>query len=605
MIVLVHFFGRLFAFLPEFLVHATAVLVADLYWFFARSRRRLVLANLHHAFPEKDHDWLKKIGRKSVRETIEFGILAIALPFFNERRLRKVFSVSPKAGALLQTEIWGDRPAVLLGPHLGPQEGHALLPFFFPEITGLGVIFRPLDNEKVDRWIREARGRFGVELFSRKEGLQNAIRFLRQNKWLGIFFDQNARENGALITFFDRVASATELPAMLAARFDANVLLFYTARRGFWRIEICGNEGPTEKSRETLTIEINLWLEKLLQSDESLIPSWLWLHNRWRHQGRPTFSLREKKNLLEVQNKFLGRSSTPRKEPFFIHLPENLSEVVFLLPLLRTLRQSRPDIAITLIGKDDFLPLLTEWELCEEAVALPSNHSAERRRFRKKMYRRYPTVHLVFSKCPQADRDARAIGAPHRYGIEIPGEERRDLTRCWNPPKELIEPEIHPFELLEAFFRHHDLNGEIDRTPFGSTRKTDGESKVIGVLWDASEANGSEQREGWRELVAKLVEGRSAESVRILQVGGDEFRNDWPADFLAVESLSQLRDELVKCDVVIGRLSGEIHLANALGIRTIALASSRSDTPVFDAPFELVDEVDLILAEVAAVVGRR
>src|SRR5258708_6155104 len=57
--------GWLVAHTPELLLRGVAAALGDAIFFFLPRRRRLVISNLHHAFPEKSPTWRRQIGRES------------------------------------------------------------------------------------------------------------------------------------------------------------------------------------------------------------------------------------------------------------------------------------------------------------------------------------------------------------------------------------------------------------------------------------------------------------------------------------------------------------------------------------------------------------
>jgi lauroyl/myristoyl acyltransferase len=77
------------------LLRAIAAGLGDLIFFAFPRRRRLILSNLHHAFPEKSPAWHRSIGRQSCRRMIETGLLSLATPFLSETRLRTIISAAP------------------------------------------------------------------------------------------------------------------------------------------------------------------------------------------------------------------------------------------------------------------------------------------------------------------------------------------------------------------------------------------------------------------------------------------------------------------------------------------------------------------------------
>lgn len=583
--------------LPEGAIKVIAAVVAELFLLFARRRRRTLLSNLVHAFPDRGYRWAVQTGRKSVRQMIEFGLLAAALPALNEARLRKLFWLSPASERILRERAESKRPVILLGPHLGPQEALCLFPLFFPDALPLSAIYRPLDHPVLDRWIREARERFGVKLFSRKRGLQTAIRLLKNNEWLGLLFDQNSAKNGALLTFFDRVASATELPGILASRHNADLLYAYAARRDFWRIELCFEPGPTGCARDQINFSINLWLENLLQTNEELLPSWLWAHNRWRHQRRPRFSLRQKKNLLESQNQFLERGATPRKEPFLIRLPDQLSAILEILPFLRALRRSRPDVAMTVIGPKTFLPFVQSLGLSERAIALPRRGPGYVR-FLRERRREFPAAHIVLSDTHRSDFESWLIGAPHRFGIATEKRKRRLLNRRWQLP----DGSVHgsgpaPVALWEAFLQSQEFDGRLDLTPFfRRPAGASGPDVSIALVCDPGADDRQWPTEHWHGLLERLLESDNEVSVKMISLVSDDVPIDldrFPGQRISVFSertrVADLAYELASCRIAIGTASDGLFLANAVGVPVLILAGPhQSPEPIFDAPRQLL-----------------
>ncbi|MEM8550563.1 MAG: hypothetical protein AAGF10_07210, partial [Verrucomicrobiota bacterium] len=81
--------GRLFAVLPLSFAETFCKVIGDLIFFCLRKKRRALLSNLHHAFPEKPDGWHERIGRMSCRRTVELGLYVLASPAFSPQRLRQ------------------------------------------------------------------------------------------------------------------------------------------------------------------------------------------------------------------------------------------------------------------------------------------------------------------------------------------------------------------------------------------------------------------------------------------------------------------------------------------------------------------------------------
>ena len=367
--------GWLLAHLPQSALEILSTLLGRLMLAASPRRRRLVYSNLDHAFPERSLEWKNRIARESSQRLFETALISLASPFFSADRVSRMVTVAPELIDCMADHHANPYGLVVATPHMAYWETLTWVPHFFrtpcPEF---GVIFRPLDNPTADQWVRETRERFGMRLLSRKTGLQEAFKILRRNGVIGLLFDQNAGMQGALTTVFGRVCSTTELPGLLTERTQKHVVVFYARRESFWRIrlEYARLDAPPDAAQVTLAL--NQWFERALAADDNLCASWLWSHDRWRNQDVPErrFRLEAKRNLLLEETRTRRWTALPRKTRFWIRMPNWLGDVVMALPLVRALRESRPDAEITLISKSAFAPLLERAGLADRNIPLPS-----------------------------------------------------------------------------------------------------------------------------------------------------------------------------------------------------------------------------------------
>ena len=239
LLLLLQFLGRIAAHSPEGLLRLLSHGLGDGIFLLLPRRRRLILSNLHHAFPERDEAWRRRLGRESCRRLVETGLLSLALPYLGPERLRRIVRAGPELLALHARHREDPAPTLICSPHLAHWEVQTAQPLVVPgAFPEFGIIYRPLDAPAADRFVRAARERFGMRLLSRKEGFAEALKILRRRGFVGILFDQNAGLQGALTTLFGRVCATTELPGLLAEKFGARVYGIYPRRHGFWRVEI-------------------------------------------------------------------------------------------------------------------------------------------------------------------------------------------------------------------------------------------------------------------------------------------------------------------------------------------------------------------------------
>ena len=82
-------------------------------------RRRILLANLHHAYPDWTESKRRRIGRRSCSGVIEMGLIGICAPFLPLPWLRKHFRHSPRMRAFFESQLENPRPALFLVPQIG------------------------------------------------------------------------------------------------------------------------------------------------------------------------------------------------------------------------------------------------------------------------------------------------------------------------------------------------------------------------------------------------------------------------------------------------------------------------------------------------------
>jgi len=569
--------GWLIAHAPEALLRVVAAGLGDFIFFALPRRRQLVLSNLHHAFPGKPAAWHRAIGRESCRRLIETGLLSLATPYLTERRYREIVTASPELVACYAEHHARPQATLICSPHLAYWEAQTamalVVPAPFPEF---GTIFRPLDNPAANAFVQRSRERFGMKLLSRKDGFAAALKILRRNGYIGVLFDQNAGLQGALTTLFGRVCSTTELPGLMAEKFDARVYGIFPRRRAFWHVEIGVDRVVGDGTGESVTLGLNRWLEELLRRDDNMCASWLWAHDRWRNQDMPAKRLRleARRDLLAADLRARQLAALPRRTRVWIRLPNWLGDVVMALPLLRAIRASRPDAEITLVAKKQFLPLLENAAVADRLHALPPrgiDYFAHFRRLRAE----HIDVWLLFTNSTRGDLEAWFTGARQRFGIVRPGKSRPLLSHRYAVPADFDEQAHHILNLWENFLRHFGLNAPPDLTPLPSAVRPP--SSAIGLI------PGSENTPAKRWPVAHwraLIEAFPGESFAVFGTPNDApIAAEVAAGFAParVQNLAGKTDlpafaaRLAGCRALVTNDTGGMHLANALGVPLLAL----------------------------------
>ena len=594
--------GWLIAHTPQIVLRMFSWILGHGIFFLMPRRRRLFFSNLDHAFPDWPHAWQAKIARQSSCRIIETALLSLASPFFSDQRLRAMSTMSPEAVKFFTDHHAQPYPLIVASPHIAYWESLTSLGLYMDvPLPEFGVIFRPVDNPTADAWVKSTRERHGLRLLSRKDGLAESFRILRRKAVVGVLFDQNAGLQGALTTLFGRVCSTSELPGMLAERSGARIMAFYPRRLGFWKLHFEAVEIKHDGTAASVTLALNRWLETNLSSDDNLCASWLWSHDRWRHQDMPAKRLRleTKRDLLAADFTARGLSAMPRKTRVFIRLPNWLGDVVMALPLLRAIRTSRPDAEITLIAKASFLPLLESWSVADRLEPLPKHGLGYFPHFWK-LRHRYPDFYLLFTNSVRSDLEAWFTRCRQRFGIVRPGHRRPLLTHRYAVPADFDEAQHHQLELWENFLRAFGLSSPLDQTPI-APRLAPRAPITIGFI--SGSENNPEKRwpvEHWRTLLQQLLQAQTTTEFVLLGTA-----NDQPITAAIANGLDPVRihdlagrtnlpayvEKLRSCRLLITNDTGGMHLANALGVPLVALFGPTNPVrtgPVFSAPVEIL-----------------
>ncbi|MFW6217924.1 MAG: glycosyltransferase family 9 protein, partial [Verrucomicrobiota bacterium] len=594
-------FARLLAILTPSFARGFCRVAGWLVAFALPGRRRITLNSLAHAYPEKSDAARRRIFRESTARLIEMGLFRLVSAYFSDRRLRECLEISPEAEAIIGRHRAGGaragRPVVILLPHMTMAEAATHLPARVSGLPPVHVIFRPLNQPSLSRWVTRERERFGARMISRRSGHNEAMAALRRGEMVAILFDQDASKKGSTITFMDRVVSATDLPGLMAHRFQADVYLMLLERTAFWRAKLTLREVPRGESPVEVTIRAHDLLEDYLRRDDDAAADWLWLHNRWDHYYSPRkrFRLPEKRNRIEVSNRMHGRSELPRKVRFWVRMPNWLGDVVMALPVLRAIREGRPDFEITLIGKEGFRPLFERLEVADRFIALPEKGGGYFRRFYERRLE-YPDTYLLFTNSLRGDLEAFATRCPQRFGMVRPGRKRPLLTDPFLLSAEIDEASIHQTMLWEQMARFYGLRVPLDFSPLA--KKTEAAPGLrIGLICGTE--NAPEKRwpvASWRELVDKLLDGPDGVELILYGTSADRAITEQVAEGFAAESVRNLAgqtdlaafcDGLSGCRAVVCNDTGGMHLANMLVTPVVGIFGPTNPVrtgPVFETP---------------------
>ncbi len=593
---LVRFLSFLVRNLPEFILRGICYFLGAVLYAIP-SKRRVVLSNLAHVYPERSLSSLRKTARINCRRTIEMGLFALASPGYDERTIRKRLSFGSGYEETYRL-FAGPDPMVILLPHNYLNE----MAVFEPALLGLppgraAAIFRPIDNPHIDEWVRTTRERAGLRLLSRRRGLEAAFDHLRASGHLAVLADQSAGDKGVLGRVAGRTASLSPLPDLLTRKVPAQLLFVYLERTGFFRAVLHLEPAPHRDLPPSVLFAD--WLTDKLLHSPGWDTNWLWMHRRWKTQRQPSRRLRLEQKRGFSPGFHAAAADRPRADRFLLRLPDRLEDLVMSVPLVRAIRRGRPDVRLTLVLRPSFGPLADLLEIPGDDRLEADGRTPEGRRLLRARRAEFPDTAILFTDDPRADKEMRMTGAEQRFGLVRPGTRRPHLTDAWRPPPDLDENSVHKVDFRNRFLEHFGLAEQADFAPApgwaGAASRT---ITVFPALADSPGEGWPSER--WSALLGDLLESDAGWLIDLHGTAADRPGNEAIAGAFSADRVRNLAGSTTPAELVrhlrgsrlaIGPDSGGPHLANALGCPAVVLfgpADPVRTRPVFEAPVEVV-----------------
>jgi KDO2-lipid IV(A) lauroyltransferase len=249
-----------------------------------RSRRRVALDNLTHAFPELTPAQRERIAEGAFRN---YGIAIVEFLWFPRmspellRRLIRVRNVE-----LLHEGYARGRGMVMLSGHFGNWE---LIAFGVAHLSGLPmtIIVQTQSNALVDRAINRNRCLLGNSVVPMGIGVREVLGTLKSGGIVAIAPDQSGPMEGVFVDFFGRSVATHQGPAAFALKCGADMQMGFIVRQPDMSYEVVlervSDAGLPSDYREAVE-ELTRRHTRILEAHIRQHPDhWMWMHRRWKH----------------------------------------------------------------------------------------------------------------------------------------------------------------------------------------------------------------------------------------------------------------------------------------------------------------------------------
>jgi heptosyltransferase II len=555
--------GWLLGCLPLVWVFRLGQAVGWLGYNFLSGYRRLAWANIQVAFPDWTHEEVQHCAKRHFKELVANLLCSFILLDKPWDEVRKYLDVSNFERA--KERINEAESVVWAVNHIGNWE----LFIFCAKLVRPGkhgVIYRALPNRHIDAHVRRARESTGLQLIERQHGLSQSTNILKGGGMLAILVDQHAGDKGVWTPFFNRLASTTSLPAILATKTRAELLpvAIFTVGPARWRLEAGEFIPKRNASIEELTYRINRALELLIIRRPS---DWFWVHQRWKTPS-PKFLLRDYKRGV-----YVPKNGEPLK-PFRILVRSSnwLGDAVMSTPAVRRLKRGRPDVRLTVLTRSKLADL---WRLVPEVdEVITINPGDSIFRIASKIRNRFE-IAILFPNSIRAAIETWLAAVPRRVGYHRPW--RDFFVNQFVPEARFPAPLRHQ---TDHYLRIADRVGANLGEPLPQEVHRAVEPGLAGLCPGAEygpakrwtefgrAAGQLSERRGIHWLIFGTANERPIAADIMKSLGASA------TDLTGRTSLLELAAQLRRCRLLLTNDTGTMHLAAYLGVPTISIFGS-------------------------------
>ena len=274
---------KIISVLPFWMIYG----IADFFYLVVRYavgyRKKVILDNLRHSFPEKGEQEIRKIMNRYYRHFCDFSLETIKLHSMSEKQMDKRLKVTGLD--LAQQYAAEGRSIMLLGFHYNNWEWCSSIQT--KSAHKLLMIVNPIrGNMAFEKYIEYSRSKWGGESVPVHKSARTAIEYVRRGEpavlWLAA--DQTPPANSPFWTLFlNREAPFFTGPEKIAIKTNQPIFFLHLKKlkRGHYEAHFTQliDDPSKVESKDILLTYIRKMEEVIRETPEY----YLWSHRRWKH----------------------------------------------------------------------------------------------------------------------------------------------------------------------------------------------------------------------------------------------------------------------------------------------------------------------------------
>jgi len=259
---------------PQWIKNQFSNILYIILYYLVPIRKKQVFKNLDLAFPNKSSAWYIKTAKGSYKFFINNFVQFLAFP---KSFLKSTITV--KGRNLLDRTLDGKKGIIFVSGHVGVWEilGAWLVYNNYP----ISVVATKQNNRGSDKFFLELRSHFGVKHIYRKSSLDNMYGVLNRGEILGLVSDQDAKNRGVFVKYFNQQTSTPKGAARFHLESTAPIIftICYQNKPNNYTIEFHPVKITPDATIESITQTYTSILEKYIRQFPE---QYFWFHRRWK-----------------------------------------------------------------------------------------------------------------------------------------------------------------------------------------------------------------------------------------------------------------------------------------------------------------------------------
>lgn len=261
-----------------------AYILSLIFFYVIPIRKKTVIENLTHAFPDYPTQKIKVIAFNSYNSFLITLVELLNFPSFDKCRMEK-FLVCPNKDLIVEKHQL-QKGVILVSAHFGNWEYMALSVSLQIQIP-FAIIVKKQSNMLVSDWLDNMRTKFGNKIVPLGLSVRNIYTELKNKNVIAMLADQRGPAEGIRIEFMGRLTSVYSGPAILALKTNAPIIFGIPVRQPDYSYivyleELDLNNLPEDKDQKVIEIS-KRYIHTLEKYIKRFPEQWFWMHKRWKY----------------------------------------------------------------------------------------------------------------------------------------------------------------------------------------------------------------------------------------------------------------------------------------------------------------------------------